>query len=82
MFPYFVSSLRSACYRPPSRPGHDFFFFVTNLSVFKSLHDNLLHLRWRCEGVGMLGQRVSVVGAVETDHKEFPLVTTNTFSHR
>ena len=68
MFPYFVSSLRSPCYRPPSRPGHDFFFFFTNPRVFKSLHDNLLSRR--CEGVGMLG--VSLVGGV-SDNKEFPL---------
>ena len=47
--------------------------FFSNLSVFKSLHDNFLQVRRRCEGVGMLAR-------VWTITRNFLFVTT--FSHQ
>ena len=64
MFPYFISSLRSPCYRPPSRPGHDFSLFL-QIWVFSN-HCMITFNDW--------GGDAKVLECWEfSDNKEFPL---------
>ena len=68
MFPFFVSSLRSPCYRPPSRPGHDFSLFL-QIRVFSN------HCMITSNDRGGDAKVLECLRWCVGDNKEFPLVS-------